>query len=136
MKTSLKIILTILLVITAIVSLVSMLFTGSTILSGIIAIIFSLRGNWINTIIGILSGLASVGLGVALMVLFLIIIIACIVGIVYVFIGGSDKRIKELEAVINAAYSEEPASYGTAESYTAEVEDKDSEQTEPTPESK
>lgn len=122
MKASLKIILTILLAIATIMSLCSMLFTGFSVIGGIIRIAFSLKSNFAYLIAGILSGLASVGLGIALMILFLIIAIACVIGIIYVFIDSSDKKIKELEAVISAAYSDNTESNNTSEPHTTSDE--------------
>ena len=116
MKPYLKVIITILLSIAALMSIVSLLFSGLAIVGGLSASVLSAVSLFSDTkdsfvaIFGILAGIASALLFLVLVVLFLVIALACVVGIVYVFIGGNDKRIKELEAVINAAYSDKQES--------------------------
>ncbi len=131
MKTSLKVILTILLAVAAVMSIVSMLLTGLAVLGAVFSIVSAIMPffqdatvNYISLVFSVLGSITSIGLNITFALLFLVIALACVVGIVYVFIGGSDKRIKELEAVINAAYTETPEPCSATQSCAEEVEGK------------
>ncbi len=112
MKKSTKILLTILLIVTVIVSVlgsVSAFMTFGDIYDEFYTE-FSILAEGVRSseradaIVSTLFSFTSVILIGVLAILFIFIAIGCAVGIIYIFVGDSDTRIKELEAIVDEAH--------------------------------
>lgn len=108
MKKALKIFLAVLLIVTALISILAALSSLIALGYGIYSAIAKIT-NFSYSFFPILSSVidfTSVCMSAAFFLLFVIIAIGCIIGTIYLFIGSNDSnRIARLEAVIDEAYA-------------------------------
>ncbi len=104
MKTSIKVILTVIFVLAFLLSLAGAFICVSSLAFDINNIVQSIEIAYNNPIY-LVSNIINIAISLTFALFFLLIAIGCVIGNIYVFVGGNTKKIREIESIIDSAYS-------------------------------